>query len=90
VLLHDGVQTPATHCSLFGHCVASEHSFAGATQLPSKHFAPAPSDVQAESLVHPENELLSPDELSDTHDTAPLSSLQTKPVGQPELEQSPG
>jgi hypothetical protein len=75
--LHDGVQTPETHCSLFGHCVASEHSFAAATQLPSKHFAPAPSEVQAASLVHPAKVLVSPFALSGTHATAPSVSLQT-------------
>src|SRR6185437_1714187 len=87
---HFGVHAPATQSSPFGHCVASEHWSAGATQLPSRHFEPAPSDAHSPSLLHPENEEPSPLVPSGTQETAPPESLQMYPVGHPDAEQSPG
>ncbi len=53
--MHDGVQTPCTHCSLAAHWVASAHWFAGAVQTLFRHFEPAPPSppVQSLSLKHP-------------------------------------
>jgi len=77
----DGVHTPSTHCASPGHCVASLHWFAGSTQEPFRHFAPAPSLVaHVLSVVHsgggPES-ILPPSTgpVEATHDTLPFWSV---------------
>ena len=83
------MHAPCTHCSVPAHWVASAHWSTGATHWPVRHLAPV---VDEQSLSLEQAEVAPPSPPIATQAGTPfepLCSAQTKPDGQPDVEQSP-